>query len=211
MSSPGHYLRRLARRALRATDELVFPEAVSTAEHWQRLALNEAVDSHIESLDPSRRSAAEISGDAHEGRPWKAYSSLAYPDFDLCLPVDRPGEFDVVICEQVLEHVVDPCAAARNLHELCVPGGHVIVSTPFLVKVHELALADIRDYWRFTPRGLRLLIERAGLEVDTIGAWGNRQCVIGNFNRWSGRRRWHSLRNEPHFPLQVWAFARRPE
>ena len=114
-----------------------------------------------------------------------------------------------MICEQVLEHVVDPIAAAANLRGLATEGGHVIVSTPFLVKIHELPLYGMRDYWRFTPRGLQALLERAGLEVDSVGAWGNRQCVIGNFSRWSARRRWHSLRNEPDFPVQVWAFARR--
>jgi len=209
MTKAESYLRRTVRRALGAADRLAFPEAVPTSEHWQRLVLNDAVNEHIASLDPPRRTAAEISGDTHARKPWRAYSNLAYPAFDLCAPVERPAEFDVVICEQVLEHVVDPYAAAANLRELCTAGGHVIVSTPFLVKVHELALADIRDYWRFTPRGLRLLLERAGLEVDTIGSWGNRECVVGNFNRWSGRRWWHSLRDEPDFPLQVWAFARR--
>jgi SAM-dependent methyltransferase len=208
MTRPGQYLRRIPSRILRAADRLAFPEAEPTSEHWQRLTLNETVAEHIASLDPPRRTAAEISGDAHADRGWKAYTSLAYPDFDLCAPLEEPLEFDVVICEQVLEHVVDPCAAAANLRALCAPGGHVIVSTPFLVKVHELALADIRDYWRFTPRGMRALLERVGLEVDTIGSWGNRECVVGNFNRWSGYRRWHSLRNEPDFPIQVWAFAR---
>ena len=35
----------------------------------------------------------------------------------------------------------------------------MIVSTPFLVKVHELPAYAMFDYWRFTPRGLRLLLE----------------------------------------------------
>ena len=52
-------------------------------------------------------------------------------------------------------------ARAVNLRKLCAPGGHVIVSTPFLVRVHELPLFALHDYWRFTPRGLRLLLERA--------------------------------------------------
>ena len=68
----------------------------------------------------------------------------------------------------------------------------------------------MQDYWRFTPRGLRTLLERAGLEVEEVGSWGNRDCVVGNFDSWSAFRRWHSLRNEPDLPVQVWAFARRP-
>ena len=172
--------------------------------------MNTAVDEYIASLDPSRCTAAEISGDTHAGKPWKEYSTLAYPEFDLCAPLSESRKFDVVICEQVLEHVVDPWAAAANLRELCESEGHVIVSTPFLIRVHEVALFLMKDYWRFTPRGLRTLLEGVGLEIETIGAWGNRQCVVGNFDRWSAYRRWHSLRNEPDLPVQVWAFARNP-
>jgi SAM-dependent methyltransferase len=204
-------LRQFPKRMIAAGDTLAFPEAGPDPEqHWQRAVLNDAVAQYAASLDPPKRTAAEISGEAHASRPWKEYSSLMYPEFDLCAPLEEERRFDVVICEQVLEHVVDPRAAATNLRELCNPGGHVIVSTPFLVRVHELPMFGMGDYWRFTPRGLRVLLEQAGLDVETVGSWGNRQCVVGNFNRWAARRPWLSLRNEPDFPLQVWAFATNP-
>jgi SAM-dependent methyltransferase len=202
---------RQATRPLRdALRDLALPESASSDEHWQRQELNRAVNRHLRSIDPSRLSAAEISGTGHARRPWRRYVHLDYPEFDLCAPLREHDTFDVVICEQVIEHVVDPCAAARNLRELCVPGGHVVVSTPFLVRVHELPMYGMRDYWRFTPHGLRTLLERAGLEVETVGSWGNRACVLANFDRWPAYRRWHPLRNEPDLPVQVWAFARRP-
>ena len=202
---------QLPRRIGAAGDSVVFPDGGSDPErHWQRAVMNRAVNEYIASLEPPRRAAVEISGEAHASKPWKEYTALMYPDFDLCAPLEERRRFDVVICEQVLEHVVDPWAAASNLRALCAAGGRVIVSTPFLVKVHELPLFGMGDYWRFTPRGLRTLLERAGLEVETVESWGNRLCVVGNFNRWSARRPWHSLRDEPDFPLQVWAFARNP-
>ncbi len=173
--------------------------------------LNEAVSRHIASLDPSRRTAVEISGDAQARHGWESFTSLNYPEFDLCAPLVERQTFDVVICEQVIEHVLDPVAAVANLRGLCTPGGHVIVSTPFLIRVHELPMFGMHDYWRFTPRGLRTLLERSGLVVDAVGSWGNRSCVAGNLDRWPAYRRWHSLRNEPDLPVQVWAFARNPE
>jgi SAM-dependent methyltransferase len=191
-----------------ARDRLLLPESSSGADQWQRVPLNEAVRRHIALLDPPSRTAAEISGDAQAGHPWKRFTSLNYPAFDLCAPPGDHGTFDVVICEQVIEHVVDPFGAAANLRGLCTPGGHVIVSTPFLIRVHELPMFDLKDYWRFTPRGLRTLLERAGLTVDSVGAWGNRWCIAGNFDRWPAYRRWLPLRNEPDLPVQVWAFAR---
>ena len=137
-------------------------------------------------------------------------SALAWPEFDLCAPLTEERRFDLVICEQVLEHVPDPCAAVDEPARALRPGGRVIVSTPFLIKVHEFPSYGMLDYWRFTPRGLRTLLERGGLEVERVGSWGNRECVVGNFTDWSAHRRWHSLRDEPDFPVQVWAFARAP-
>lgn len=206
MSAP----RRFARRLTRALDERIFPEGGGPDDHWQRLVLNEAVRERIMAARPELCSAAEVSGSSHAGLSWRDYRSLDYPEFDLCAPLPERGGFDVVICEQVLEHVVDPITAVANLRGLCAPGGLVIVSTPFLVRVHEVPLFLMKDYWRFTPRGLATLIESQGLELESVGAWGNRECVVGNFNRWPARRRWHSMRNEPDFPLQVWAFARNP-
>jgi SAM-dependent methyltransferase len=199
-------LKRL--RAVR--DRFWYPEAASGAEQWQRVVLNHAVDAHLRALDPPTKSAVEISGDAHARLPWRSFKSLNWPEFDLCAPLDRRGTHDVVICEQVIEHVVDPAAAAANLRGLSKPGGHVVVSTPFLIRIHELPEYEMHDYWRFTPDGLRLLLERVGLEVETVGSWGNRHCVTGNFDRWPASRRRHPLGNEPDLPVQVWAFARNP-
>jgi hypothetical protein len=201
---------RFAARVRGRVDELRYPEAATADDHWLRVELNRAVDRYLQSLGPSKLRAAEISGGTHAQRGWAEYTRLDHPEFDLCAPLEGRGTFDVVICEQVLEHVVDPFAAARNLRGLCERGGHVVVSTPFLVRVHELPQYGMGDYWRFTPRGLRTLLESAGLEVEEVGSWGNRDAVRGNLDRWSARRSWHSLRNETDLPLQVWAFARNP-
>lgn len=204
--------RRLSRALLAWIDARAFPESDDPGTHWQRRILNQRVDAHLASLDPSSLRAVEISGANHAARAWASFTSLDFPDFDLCAQLDQAnaGRYDLVICEQVLEHVVDPCAAAANLRRLCAPGGHVVVSTPFLVKVHELPLYAMHDYWRFTPRGLRTLLENAGLEVASVASWGNRQAVVGNLARWATYRRWHSLADNPETPVQVWAFARRP-
>jgi SAM-dependent methyltransferase len=172
--------------------------------------LNRSVDAYLDELGPAVLSAAEISGAGRAGKPWRSFVSLDYPEFDLCAPPADHDTYDVVICEQVLEHVLDPVAAAQTLCDLARPGGHVIVSTPFLIRVHELPEYGMPDLWRFTPRGLQVLLERSGLEVLTVHTWGNRDCVVANFDRWPAHRRWQSLRDEPDLPVQVWAFARRP-
>lgn len=200
----------LGRRARSAASRWPAPDAGSGADQWQRTVLNRSVDAYLDALGPAECRAAEISGAGRAGKPWRSFVSLDYPRFDLCAPPPAHDTYDVVICEQVLEHVLDPVTAARTLAALATPGGHVIVSTPFLIRVHELADYGMPDLWRFTPRGLRVLLERAGLEVLAVHTWGNRDCVVANFDHWPAHRRWQSLRDEPDLPVQVWAFARRP-
>lgn len=201
---------KIAGRGWAKLDPLVFPEAVSGATQWQRVTMNQAIERHLRALGPSALSAAEISGDGQAGLGWRAFRSLDYPDFDLCAPVTDPERFDVVVCEQVLEHVIDPFLAAENLFELCRPGGHAVVSTPFLIKQHELPLFGMLDYWRFTPRGLQVVLERAGFVVDQVDSWGNRAGVMGNLDRWSAARSWLPLQNRKDLAVVVWAFAHRP-
>ena len=170
--------------------------------------MNEAVDALIASLDPTGRSAAEISGDLHAAASWREYTSLTLPEFDVCAPLTEAGTIrrrDLRAGARARRRSV---GGGANLRELCAPGGHVIVSTPFLVKVHELpmlrharllALHATRPADAARGRGPR------GREVELVGQPGVRGRQL---HRWSRYRRWHSLRNEPDFPVQVWAFAR---
>jgi len=170
--------------------------------------MDEEVDRLLGTLGPARLRAVEISGDSHAGRQrWSSYRTLTYPDFDLCDPPVGFGQrFDVVICEQVLEHVRDPIRAVRTLRDLCEPGGHVLVSVPFLIRVHPYP----GDYWRFTKEGLEVLLRHEGLEVVEVGSWGNAACVRANLRTWAHHRPWRSLRNDPLLPVSVWALGARP-
>lgn len=164
------------------------------------------INAYLRGLAPSDYDAVEVSGSLHADLGWKSYTSLQFPEFDLCADQTVERSYDVVICEQVLEHVSDLQKAVANLRALCRVGGRVLVSTPFLVKIH----GHPDDFWRLTPSGVRVLLEGAGLQVDSVDAWGNRRCVRKNLGNWAPYRRWRSLRNEPDFPMVVWAIARRP-
>lgn len=45
------------------------------------------------------------------------------------LAAERPGQFDVVTCLEMLEHVPDPSSVIRACATLVKPGGHVVFST----------------------------------------------------------------------------------
>jgi SAM-dependent methyltransferase len=62
--------------------------------------------------------------------------------------------FDVVFLMEVLEHVAAPDAALSEIHRVLAPGGRVVLSTPFLLEIHEAP----HDYYRFTDFGLRHLL-----------------------------------------------------
>ena len=63
------------------------------------------------------------------------------------------GTFDAVVCQAVLEHVLDPPRVADEIHRVLAPGGVVYAETPFMQQVHEGAY----DFTRFTHLGHRRL------------------------------------------------------
>jgi SAM-dependent methyltransferase len=63
------------------------------------------------------------------------------------------GHFDALMCTEVLEHVVDPFAAVRELRRILKVGGHLLVTTPLNARIH----GPIPDCWRFTAFGLKVL------------------------------------------------------
>ena len=59
--------------------------------------------------------------------------------------------FDRIACNAILEHVVDPTIALRELHRVLKVGGRIWVEVPFYQPYHP----DPHDYWRVSPEGLR--------------------------------------------------------
>jgi SAM-dependent methyltransferase len=61
--------------------------------------------------------------------------------------------FDALMCTEVLEHVVDPFAAIRELRRIVKVGGHILFTTPLNARIH----GPVPDCWRFTEFGLKVL------------------------------------------------------
>ena len=118
-------------------------------------------------------------------------------------------QFDLVIAEQVFEHILRPDRAACSIYQMLRPEGHFVISTPFLLKVHEAPL----DLYRWTERGMRQLLETAGFTVISTASWGNRECLFADMEPGLGWTAYdpsvHSLHNEPQFAIVVWAFAKK--
>lgn len=176
-------------------------------ENWSRVVMRRHCRELIEGLGPPRLRALEISGDGFANAGFAAYTSARYPDYDVCERA-LPQTFDLVIAEQVFEHLLWPYRAGRNVYRMLEAGGHFLISTPFLVRIH----AEPVDCTRWTETGLRYFLAECGFALEDVRtwSWGNRACVAANFTEWVRYRpRVHSLHNEPEFPYHVWALARK--
>ncbi|MGQ3002497.1 MAG: bifunctional 2-polyprenyl-6-hydroxyphenol methylase/3-demethylubiquinol 3-O-methyltransferase UbiG [Hydrogenophaga sp.] len=95
------------------------------------------------------------------------------------MALEQPGEFDVVTCMEMLEHVPDPASVVRACSTLVKPGGWVLFSTlnrnakAFLFAVLgaeyllQLLPKGTHEYAKFIrPSELASYCRAAGLELD---------------------------------------------
>lgn len=102
-----------------------------------------------------------------------ASKSLAYLTLDIdagskpdlvgsieAIPVGGDS-FDSVICTQVLGDLLYPERAIEEFRRVLKPRGKIIITEGFMNELHSEPL----DYWRFTPFGLRGLLEDKNFKV----------------------------------------------
>lgn len=168
---------------------------VDLRDSWRRRYFSPATLSLYERLVPRLRAVA--SGallDVGSGTmPFRAevidlvddYHSLdiekRVPDVDFVADIRdmalvRSGEYDLVLCSQVLEHIAEPDKAIRELIRVLRPGGKLVLTVPFLSRLHE----EPFDYFRFTEHGLRVLLENVGFQVREVLPAGSILSFIGH-------------------------------
>ena len=145
--------------------------------------------------------------------------------YDVPLPDESA---DTILVTSVLEHLEEPDRALREFHRLLKHDGHLILTAPFIWHVHE----EPRDFFRYSPYGLRYLLEKAQLEVVEVqplaGAWTTFSIeisyalrryrgslagpIVNGITRsvqWLGGR-WDRVDFQPKFSWSHLAVARRP-
>lgn len=174
--------------------------------HWTRPVMYADCRRLLESIRSPELDTLEISaGKFFKTLPFKSYSEANFPEFDICR--DRlEQKFDLIIADQVFEHLLYPRRAVMNIISMLKPGGYFLVTAPFMIRYHPIPT----DCTRWTETGMKHFLHDCGFELDAIktNSWGNRQCVKANFDRWARRGWFGSLKNDPNFPVVVWALAR---
>src|SRR3981081_4295711 len=80
---------------------------------------------HVLGIDLSQAVLDVAELHALEGKVPALYRAVAAED----LAQERPADFDLVTCMEMLEHVPDPAAVVTALAALVKPGGDIVVST----------------------------------------------------------------------------------
>ncbi|MEM9551059.1 MAG: methyltransferase [Pseudomonadota bacterium] len=180
-----------------------------------RVVMNRASREVIAALEPETLEAAEISGKWGASMTFRSYEQFRYPAYDICAgpitrPDGRPRKFDLVLANQVWEHLDRPFAATRNVRRMLRKGGHFWLAVPFFVPFHGAPY----DCSRWSARGLANLLVEAGFDADAIDArqWGNRQAAARNLEEhwppeYDADR--DCLTNDPDMPICAWALARK--
>ena len=180
-----------------------------------RVVMQPASRRMINALGPSDLDCAEISGKWGKRFDFKSYSQFRYPEYDVCGEpfTDAAGvllTFDLILANQVWEHLDRPYAATRNIHRMLRPGGYFWVAVPFFVPLH----AAPQDNSRWSARGLKNLLIEGGFAPDAIHAeqWGNRHVAMRNLEaRWPPEydAETDDIRNDPEMPICSWALAQK--
>jgi len=136
--------------------------------HWVRKTQVDSWRAFLGALPVGQLDVLEISpADATIWRDagYRSYTAVQFPDFDVTKQT-LPRQFDVIIADQVFEHLRDPARAALNVRTMLKDDGVFMLATPFLIRIH----AYPNDYTRWTLLpGRKSLAARRKLLPSTRG------------------------------------------
>jgi len=184
-----HVSGRELRNWLRGLDSEIRKYLVTVSDPARVMSLY-AFDKKMSARELSNSKVAIVSGSMSEPELYfldvslENITTLNYEDdpsvYDLTLDwsassyADLHGAFDVVLCEQVLEHLPDTFQAMQNLSLLLKPNGILHVSVPALNNSH----GEPHYYFAgFHPRAIHQLAEKSGLEVHEAQGWASNKAA----------------------------------
>jgi 2-polyprenyl-3-methyl-5-hydroxy-6-metoxy-1,4-benzoquinol methylase len=81
------------------------------------------------------------------------------------------GQFDRILCLDVIEHIQDDVAALAELRDSLAPGGQLLLSVPALPGLYGVRDKNIGHYRRYDKTMLHAAAAQAGLSITTLRYW----------------------------------------
>lgn len=115
----------------------------------------------------------------------KSYTGLDFiknPTVDIVadlngkLPI-KNNMFDTAICISVLEHLLEPEAALKEIGRILKPGSYLLFSTPWIFPYHAVP----SDYYRFSRQAVEYLLRKSGFEIVYLSSSGGRWRIVSTF------------------------------
>ncbi len=103
-------------------------------------------------------------------------SNKEFLNIDLQKNISLKTKYDYIVIFNVLEHLLDPNLALKNLSTICKKNGKIIGSTPFLFRVHGAP----KDYSRYTKDHLVELLKSnnfKNIEIIELGTGPFLACI----------------------------------
>ena len=110
-----------------------------------------------------------------------------YPELDLAVDLIttcpfKDNSFDLVVLANVIEHVYEYRSLVKQCASLLKPGGRLLITVPFLLKLHQEPV----DFQRYTRYSLIQMAEENGLAVEQLDGYYNPLALLdeGIGNTW---------------------------
>ena len=132
--------------------------------------------------------------------PVSAARSAAVLDRVVCDPIESAvhvleGSFDLIVCADVLEHLVDPWSVVNELHRVAAAGTVLAISMPnirFLPAILQIAFGRgfaYEDHGIFDSTHLRFFTRRDAELMLRRGGWVPQRWGAPRFGRLGSARR----------------------
>jgi SAM-dependent methyltransferase len=140
------------------SNPIVWPKIEEEIGDWRQYLSGKCLNAGAGARDISKLVDGEVINQDIESGLHNENIHIYSPLHQIPIP---DGLFDSIMCNAVLEHVVNPDEVMAEFYRVLKAGGHLYLCVPFLQPYHP----DPTDYQRYTRDGLCTLVEKHGFTV----------------------------------------------
>ncbi len=101
-----------------------------------------------------------------------------YPRVDVENLPYRPESCDIIVLDQILEHLRHPWIAVEQVRRVLKKSGLCICTSVFIYPIHHGG--NYGDYYRFSPDGFKAIFE--DFKIISSDGWGNAEILRLTYN-----------------------------